>query len=106
MDKYIYINIRKPIYGTYVGIREKYLWKAKREKKLLKIEIPQGVCIISPDKFLKGSRRIEKVFKIPTKPMVLYCRELTLTKQNPIEDVTIPFDIKERLREVFIEKYL
>jgi len=81
-NKYVYIYIRKPIYGDYVGIREKYIWKAKRENKKLKIETPRGVCIISPTKFLKGATRIEKVFKIPDRPMILYCNTLHYDRVN------------------------
>lgn len=102
---YISINIRQPIYGTYVGIREKYIWQAKREHKKLRITIPQGEVIISPEAYLKGATRIEKVFLIPDKPMILYCNTLHLDKKYPLEDVTIPFDVKERLREVWIEKF-
>ena len=107
MSKYINVPyIRKPIYGTYVGVRDKYIFKAKREHKKLRITIPQGEVIISPEKFLRGATRIEKVFKIPTHPMVLYCNTLHLDKHNTIEDVSIPLDIKERLREVWIERHL
>ena len=104
MSKYINVNIKKPIYGTYVGIRDKYIWQAKRERKLLRITIPQGTEIISPAKFLKGATRIEKVFLIPDKPMVLYCNHIHRDRE-PIENVMIPFDVKERLREVWIEKF-
>jgi len=105
MSKYITVNILKPIYGTYVGIRDKYIFKAKREKKDLFIRIPQGTCTISPAKFLRGATRIEKVFLIPDKPMVLYCNTIHVDKQTPLEDITIPLDLKERLREIWIEKY-
>lgn len=101
---HVYVHIRKPIYGDYVGIREKYIWKAKREGKKLKIRIPQGTAIVSPSKFLRGAKRIEKVFKIPDKPMVLYCNHVHVDKHTPLKDVTIPFDIKERLREIAIER--
>jgi hypothetical protein len=105
MSKYIYVDIKKPIYGNYVGIRDKYIWKAKREGKKLHIRIPQGSCTMSPDKFLKGAKRIEKVFLIPDKPMVLYANNIQLDNHTPLEDVSVPMDVKERLREIWIEKY-
>ena len=105
MSKYVNINILKPIYGQYVGIRDKYIFKAKREHKKLRITIPQGEVIISPEAYLRGATRIEKVFLIKDKPMVLFCQTLHLDKHTLIEDVSIPFDIKARLREIFIEKY-
>jgi hypothetical protein len=104
MSKYVYINIHRPIYGSYVGIREKYIWQAKREGKKLFIRIPQGTAIVSPEKFLRGATRIEKVFLQPDNPMVLYCNTVYVDKPTPIEDVTIPFDVKERLRELAIER--
>ena len=105
MKKYISINIHRPIYGTYVGVRDKFIFKAKREHKKLRITIPQGEVIISPESYLHGATRIEKVFKIPDRPMVLYCKTLDLDKHTPPEDITIPFSVKERLREIWIEKY-
>ena len=105
MKNFVYVDIKKPIYGSYVGIRDKYIFRAKREKKKLFIRIPQGTCTISPEKFLKGAQRIEKVFLIPDKPMVLYANTIHVDKPTPIEDVSIPLDVKERLREIWIEKY-
>lgn len=108
-NKYVYIFIRKPIWSgdgvAEVGIRDKYIWKAKREHKKLKIECPQGFKIVSPEAFLKSARRVEKVFRFPDRPMVLYHYKVYFDSMNPVEDVSIPFDLKERLREIWIEKY-
>jgi len=103
---YIYVNIKKPIYDNYVGIRETYIWKAKRQGKLLKITTPHGTTIISPTKYLDGADRIEKVFLRPDEPMILYCKNLKpdkIKEERPRvmwpEDHTIPFDVLERLRD-------
>ena len=103
---FIYVNIKKPIYGNYVGVRETYIWKAKREHKLLRITTPKGTTTISPNKYLEGADRIEKVFLIPDKPMVLYFKNLVPDKpkeEKPpvryIQDLSIPFEVLERLRD-------
>lgn len=103
--RYLNITINKPIYANYCGIREKYIWQAKRQKKMLRITTPNGVGTISPTKFMKGAERIEKVFLIPDKPMVLYANHVPIDKEEPeiIEDYTIPNAVRERMRERAIE---
>lgn len=102
--RYIDITIKKPIYANYCGIREKYIWQAKRQKKLLRITTPNGTGTISPDKFLEGAQRIEKVFLIENTPMVLYANHVPINKEEtPIEDFTIPNAVRERMREKAIE---
>lgn len=71
-DKYVYINIEKPVYGSYVYIRDKYLDHAIAHKIPLRIEIPQGIYIIDPKVWIKTGEKIEKVFLIPEHPMKLY----------------------------------
>ena len=106
--KYVDVSIKKPIYDNYVGIRDKYIWQAKKYKALLRITTPHGTTIISPDKYLQGADRIEKVFLRPDQPMVLYCKNVVPTKikeERPrvvphiVEDHTIPFSVLERLRD-------
>ena len=102
----INITIRQPIYGNYVGIREKYIRQAQKYHKDLRITTPLGVTTISPSKFLQGADRIEKEFLIPGVPMVLYCKNLTPDPKEPeiVEDFTLPDMYRERLKEVAIEK--
>ena len=101
----IKVKILKPIYGNYVGIREKYIRQAQKYHKDLQITTPNGVTTISPTRFLQGAERIEKVFLIPEHPMVLYCKNLVPDKEEPKEElITIPNEARERLREMAIEK--
>lgn len=104
----IYVNIKKPIYANYVGIRDKYIYQALREHKQLRIETPNGTTTISPKEILKKGDIIEKEFLIPGHPMKLYCMNLKLDKvkeERPkveyhiVEDHTIPFDVLEKLRD-------
>ena len=103
---YVTVNIRKPIYDNNVGIREKYIWQAKRQRKNLRIITPKGTTIISPDKFLEGAQRMEKVFLRPDEPMVLYYKNITPTKmveekprlQKSTQDYSMPVSIFEELK--------
>ena len=107
-SKYVTVNINKPIWsgeGVFeVGIRDTNVWKAKREKKDLRIVIPQGETIISVKKFL--SLAVERPFvgRFPDNPMRFFYAKLFFEKKNTIEDVSIPSDIKERLKEVALEQ--
>lgn len=109
MGNFIYVDIKKPIWSgdnvCEVGIRDKYIWKAKREKKKLRITVPQGEVTMTVREFLKGAEMRPKVFRFKDRPMNLYYRKIYLDKKRPIEDVSIPLDVKERLREIWIEKH-
>ena len=104
--QYITIEIKKPIYANYVGVREKYILQAKKYHKDLRIITPNGTGTVSPSKFLNGAERIEKVYLIPDQPMVLYCNHVKIDKEEPtiVEDFSIPNAMRERLREKAIEQ--
>jgi hypothetical protein len=76
--EYIEIKIYKPLYGTFCYIRDTYIWEAQRTGKKLRITVPQGVGIMTAEEWLNGAKRMEKVFKIPTKPMILYGNEVKI----------------------------
>jgi len=105
----IRVNIRKPIWSgdgvCEVGIRDKYIRKALATKRKLCIMVPQGSVIMTPKAFMKNATMREKVFKFPDNPMKLWYAKIYLDKKRKIEDVSIPLDVKERLREIWIEKY-
>ena len=77
------VTIVKPIYANYCGIRDKYIFQAKKYHKDLRITTPLGVTTISPTKFMQGADRIEKEFSIPGVPMILYCKNLVPDKEEP-----------------------
>jgi hypothetical protein len=104
---FVTVEIKKPIYANYVGVREKYIWQAKREHKDLRITTPNGTTIISPTKYLQGADRIEKEFLIPGKPMVLYCKNLKVGKPkeetpkpdfSPVYDISPTFSTLEEIK--------
>lgn len=66
------VVIKKPMYGTYVYIRDKYVDMAIKMKTKLRITIPQGVALVDPLEWKKNGKRMEKVFRNPNEPMVLY----------------------------------
>jgi len=70
--EYIDIKITKPLHGTFCYIRDMYIKRAWREKKDLRITIPYGTAVISPARWMKGAKKITKVFNYPDNPMILY----------------------------------
>lgn len=106
--KYIILNYSKPIYANAFGVREKYIWDAKRTGRLLKITTPLGTTITNPQKYLEDAQRIEKVFLDSAHPMVLYVKNLVPDSKEPedyfIQDYSPTGSIMERLREKAIEQ--
>jgi hypothetical protein len=76
MKGYIDVDIKEPMFktdkGSFVYIYDKFIKQADREKKYLRIKVPDGVMVTTAKKWMKGANRMEKVFKIPTMPMILY----------------------------------
>ncbi len=92
--KTVDVIIKKPLYGTFVYIRSEVVEKAIKAKVMLSITIPQGTAVVDPVKWKEGSKRMQKVFKIPTRPMVLYGNSV------PIE-VPPVVSKKQQLKEEF-----
>jgi hypothetical protein len=94
-------KINKPIYGTYIAIRDKYLNQAIKLKTDLRVTIPQGTYIVNPKKWIKTGRKQEKVFLIPDQPMILWenhCQRFP-KEQTPIEDSVNPIEALKGLAE-------
>lgn len=71
-DRFVDINIRKPVYGNFCYIRDKYIKQAKVQRKWLRITTPNGIGYCSPDWWQGTGKRLAKEFKIPGSPMILY----------------------------------
>ena len=70
---FVYVDIRKPLYDNFVYIRyDKYIRQAIDRGAKLKIRIPQGIGIHDPEEWMRTGKRMEKVFKRPDEPMVLW----------------------------------
>jgi hypothetical protein len=72
----IEVKINKPLYGNFVYIRELYISQAIRKNKKLKIVIPNGIGIHDPKEWRDTGKKMEKIFRIPSMPMVLWGNEV------------------------------
>lgn len=89
-DYTIDIHIHKPLYGSFVYIREKYVDLAIKKGKLLKITIPEGTFERDPKEWKETGQRIEKVFLKPDEPMVLWGNHVVKLKgKETVEDKKI-----------------
>lgn len=71
------VKIEKPLYGTMVYIRDKYLKQAIKENGPLTIICAGKKYMVGPYKWLEDAKKMEKEFLIPGKPMVLYGNHLS-----------------------------
>lgn len=69
MNETIQVTIHKPLYDTYVNIRDTYIKQAIRQGKKLEITIPQGTAIVDPLEWVKTGKVHMQVFRIANKPM-------------------------------------
>lgn len=73
--------IKKPLYGTFCYIRDSHL-----KGKNLKVIIPQGSAVIDCKEWISTGKKMEKVFLIPNKPMILWGNSVKIEvneKENP-----------------------
>ena len=66
------VEIGKPLYGTFVNIRDVFINNAIKHHAKLRIKIPQGIGIHDPIIWKNTGKRVEQVFNFPDKPMILY----------------------------------
>lgn len=59
--------IKKPLYSTFCYIRDVHL-----RGKNLRVVLPQGEAVIDCKEWIRTGKKMEKVFKIAGKPMVLW----------------------------------
>jgi hypothetical protein len=76
----VQVTIDKPIYGTNVAVRDKYLKQAIREHCdiTIKTTVDGKVyeCTVSPLRWIMEGKKMSKVFLIPDRPMVLYQNDI------------------------------
>jgi hypothetical protein len=85
--RFIEIEIREPLFGNFVYIRDKYIREAFETGSFLKITTPHGTGYHSPKEWMKDAKKMEKEFKIPGKPMILYGNHARYDGVEPREDV-------------------
>ena len=88
MRENVTVVIEKPLYDNYVNIRDIYLKQAAREGIPLRIVIPQGEALVDPREWVATGKRVEQVFKIPNKPMVLYGNFVPLKNEVKVEEAS------------------
>ena len=72
----INIEIKKPLFvhlgSPFVYIADKYIKKAQKTGKLLRIKTPQGTGLMNYKDWLTNARYLEKVFLRPDEPMKMW----------------------------------
>jgi len=68
----IEIKILKPLYGQMCFVRETFINQAKKKRTTLLIITPEGVGEYTPTEWLKGAKKMEKVFLFKDNPMILW----------------------------------
>ena len=82
---FIDVVITKPLSGSYCCINESVLNRAIRFKKKIKVSLPTHSAMMDPKEWKKG-KRMEKIFKRPDEPMILYCNSVP----KPVKEVVQP----------------
>lgn len=85
-------KVQKPIYGLCVAIRDKVLNSAIKKKTSIRAEWNGEVYIIDPKKWVKTGERMEKVFLIPDRPMVLFSNHLSKFPTEEQYNQTFPVE--------------
>jgi len=90
--KVIIFDLKKPIYGTFFGLWDKWLKVAKNKNLSLVVNTPFGKCTYkSYREWVKGSKKMKRYYKNPDVPMIFYGRQ-------------VGNDIKERDKRKKFEK--
>jgi hypothetical protein len=84
---FVFVDIRKPLFDNFVYIRyDTIIRQAIERGAKLKIRIPEGVGIHDPKEWMKTGKRMDKVFKRPDEPMVLWGNRVVITKPKTEEE--------------------
>ena len=107
--KVVIFDLKKPIYGSYFGVWDKWLKKAEKLGYKLVIHTPFGTPTYeSAKEYLKGAERLERYYKNPNEPMIFWGKSLksdidkrTKRKklERKLEDCSLPVDARLKLRE-------
>jgi len=92
------IVIRKPLYNNFCYLNNDKIRLAQARKWNLKVILPEGEAIYTPEEWLKGAKYLEKVFLYKDNPMKMYGR-LVIIGHKP------KMSKKEKKLEEFWNKY-
>ena len=74
--KVMIFDLKKPIYGSYYGIWDKWLDIAKKRGLKLVVKTKDGTATFkSAREYLKKSKRTDRFYKNPDEPMIFFCLE-------------------------------
>jgi len=79
----ITIEIRKPLYGTFVYLRKDVLLRAISAGMSVYVKVPQGKAKIDPVKWIENGKEMKKVFLRPDEPMILLGMNVLLPVKAP-----------------------
>ena len=75
-----HVHIKKPIYGHCVAINSKIINQAIQNHRWLHVSCPGAEETVNPWEWLSKGQKIEKVYRIPNHPMVLYQKHVGETE--------------------------
>jgi hypothetical protein len=83
-------DLKKPIYGSFFGIWNKWLKIAKERDLNMVVNTPFGTATFKYRDYMKGAKRLKRFYKNPNEPMIFYARSLLdditkRTKRKKIE---------------------
>jgi len=82
--KYLEVHKKRPmtpIFDDRYGIRDKFIFQAKRLKRMMKIYSVKGIIYVSPDYILKNTLYTRPMWrKNPDKPMILHYVDLPVSE--------------------------
>lgn len=85
MKGFVDIDIKKPMFDNFVYIYDKFIKQAEKENKYLRITIPNGTGVMSPKVWMKGAKKMEKIYKIAGVPMILWGNTVRLSQGSKYE---------------------
>lgn len=107
--KVVIFELKKPIYGSFFGIWDKWLKKAETLGYKLVIHTPFGTSTYRSAKdYLKGAKKLKRYYKNPNEPMIFWGRHLKpdiderkkrKKVERKLEDASMPLEAKLKLKE-------
>jgi hypothetical protein len=82
----MHIDIRKPLYGSFVNLREDHLKQAIKKGEAFYVSIKGGPKVkIDPQEWIRTGKKAEQVFRFKDRPMKLvgnYVQTIPITESR------------------------
>ena len=79
----IEIYIKKPIYGTFIGVNATLVDEAIKTGEQLVLRIPQGAAAVDAKEWRLKAKEVYKVFNFANRPMRMYQGYVPLEPETP-----------------------